>query len=357
MRWWVFLWAGSLLMADIRQLPINDFAENLLSASDLVNLESSPQDFILETQRIEIPGYLNAYNPSIMRWQGRLLLSFRIRQPETLFYQIGLVFLDEQFRPIEPPQLLDIRFPDPLSIPTHQDPRLILAGNRFFIVYNNILLRDFKPEIRRMFIVEVSFDGKGFYTNAPEYLRYYEAENPARSDKNWVPFDFEGQLLLARFIQPHWILQPILGTGACPTFAKTNCTINWGWGDLRGGTPALLINPDEYLAFFHSSVNLPSLHSNGKVVQHYFMGAYTFSSHPPFQLLRVSAEPIIGKNFYCGLEYQTWKPLHVVFPGGFIFDDQYIWIAYGRQDHEIWIAKLDKQRFFNSLIPVSPVNP
>jgi len=351
---------GSVLFAGIDDDYVEsiecDVPEEMLYATSYVNLETSAQDFVLETQQIEIPGHPLAFNPSIIRWQGRLLLSFRIRYPETLINQIGLIFLDEEFHPDGSAQILDIRMPDPLSVPKRQDPRLVAIGDKLFVVYNNVLLRNFKPEIRRMFAAEVHFDGTGFYVDQAEYLRYFEDEKPDRSDKNWVPFDYEGTLLMARFLDPHWVLRPIWGTGICETFSKSARPIYWDWGQLRGGTPALLINPDEYLAFFHSSINMPSLHSKGKIVRHYFMGAYVFSAHPPFEIKRMSSEPIIGKNFYLGKEHQTWKPLHVVFPGGFVFDDRYIWIAYGRQDHEIWIVKLDKERLLNSLTSTSDGN-
>jgi predicted GH43/DUF377 family glycosyl hydrolase len=324
-----------------------------LSVSDLVNLELMAQDFVLETRQIEIPPYPTAFNPSIIRWQGKILLSFRIRDMETDYAnQIGLIFLDEALHPVGSAQVLNIRLSDPFCISKRQDPRLITVSDRLFIVYNNVLISHFKPEIRRMVLAEVHFDGERFDIDHSDCLRYFEDETPNRSEKNWVPFDYQGNLLLARSIAPHWILQPLLGSSVCESLAKTGKPVQWGWGHLRGGTPALLINSDEYLAFFHSSIYLPSLHSRGNTVQHYFMGAYTFSSAAPFEITRMSREPIIGKNFYLGREYKTWKPLQVVFPGGFIFDDRFIWIAYGRQDHEIWIAKLDKERLLHSLVPV-----
>ena len=41
------------------------------------------QDFVLEMKQIAIPGYSCAFNPSIIRWQGSPLLSFRIRDEKT----------------------------------------------------------------------------------------------------------------------------------------------------------------------------------------------------------------------------------------------------------------------------------
>ena len=124
---------------------------------------------------------------------------------------------------------------------------------------------------------------------------------------------------------------------------------NW-----RGGTPGLIIDGSQYLAFFHSSKVMPTVHSNGDNILHYFIGAYTFAQHPPFEITQISPEPIVGRKFYNGTIYTPyWKPVRAIFPCGYIFDGSYIWIAYGRQDHEIWLAKLDKEGLLNSLVPVA----
>lgn len=198
------------------------------------------------------------------------------------------------------------------------------------------------------------WNGKSFYIEEAQSIEEYPGGKQSRWEKNWVPFIYEDKLLLAYSIVPHRILRPILGTKTClPAFSSVGL-IQWAWGVLRGGTQAFLVD-GEYLSFFHSSTNMASVHSEGKVIPHYFMGAYTFSASPPFEITRISKEPIVGKNFYDGPAYKTWKPLRVVFPGGFVFDDHFIWVVYGRQDHELWVAKLDKKGLLNSLIPVNSV--
>lgn len=333
--------------------PINEPADPQASPiTPLVDLEDRAQSFVLKTKKIDIPEYPNAFNPSIIRWRGSLLLCFRIYGPNGSTNRIGLTWLDEEFNPIGQPQELNILVNDPFSRTKRQDPRLIAIGDRLFIAYNNVLARIPQREIRRMLIAEVFFNGEGFFADNPECLIHFEGENDLRSEKNWVPFVYNHHLLLSYSINPHRVLHPLLfGTGECNTVASASASIPWKWGDLRGGTPALL-EGDEYLAFFHTCKSMSTVHSQGKNIPHYFMGAYTFSAHPPFDITRVSPEPIVGKDFYHGRAYKTWKPLHVVFPGGFVSDDHYIWIAYGRQDHEIWIAKLNKAALFQSLVPV-----
>jgi len=200
-----------------------------------------------------------------------------------------------------------------------------------------------------MWTAKLEFDGKNFQLREKQKLSYYEGENPLRREKNWVPFDYKGSLHLAYSLSPHQIFQPLEGTDCCYTVGTSETNIQWHWGELRGGTPAININ-ERYLSFFHSSIEIPSAHSNGIIVPHYFIGAYIFSKEPPFEITHISRKPIIGKQFYSGEEYPYyWKPVCVVFPCGILAEGNVIWLTYGRQDHEIWIAKIDRVGLLRSL--------
>ncbi len=50
-------------------------------AQGVIDFEETSRDFVLETRKIEIPGYPHAFNPSIIRWKGELLLTFRYLPP------------------------------------------------------------------------------------------------------------------------------------------------------------------------------------------------------------------------------------------------------------------------------------
>ncbi len=324
-----------------------------LPISDVFDMESIVQDFILETKRIEFSEYPNAFNPSIIKWRGGLLMSFRVYNPiNGSTNPFALVWLNENFEPITIPQLFELPFHNPVLPSKQQDPRLISIGERLFIVYNNILESITHREMRRIFIVELFYDGEKFTASEPECLVDFEGKNEMRYEKNWVPFDYNGELFLSYSITPHRIFRPCLGEGACETIANTPTKFKWDWGTVRGGTQALL-DGDHYLAFFHSWVDRPTVQSNGKKISHYVMGAYTFQSQPPFSVIAISPEPIVAENFYRPPYYKTWKPMRCIFPAGMIFDESAIWVSYGRQDHEIWIAKLDKKKLLQSLVPVS----
>lgn len=322
--------------------------------SPLLNLEEQAQDIVLETKRIIIPGYPEAFNPSIIRWRGSLLMSFRIIFDPKLSFNsdLGIVHLDENFNPVGEPQLINLR-DEHFDVPCRaEDARLIANGDQLFMIYSDNTDAIITRGGFRVYISELHYDGEYFAADNIECLTEFEGESKMLREKNWIPFIHAERLLLAYSLDPHRIFRPI-GAGVCETICTTAVPIQWPWGQLRGGTPALKNDDGEYLGFFHSSKMMESVHSEGKNVLHYFFGAYTFSSDFPFEFTQISQEPIVACGFYNGPIYKPyWHPVRVVFPGGYISDHDYIWLTYGRQNHEVWVAKIDKKKLMQSLAPV-----
>ncbi len=358
-----------------------------LFADDLINLEHEYHSpFVLNTKRIVVPGFEDAYNPSLLEWGDGFLLSFRTgdraqcsadliaasfmdncvkrEENQNCFErwrtfarnfncknQIGLAWFDAQLNIVGNPQLLYIHYPRPLVAERQHDPRLIRVDGNVYLVYSNMITGYKKPEIRRPFITQLHYEDDVFVASPPIPIVRYEGAKPGEWSKNWVPFDYQGALYLSHHINPHVVFR-YDGTIACSSVAKSENVVDWAFGDLRGGTPAILDNDGQYLALFHSSINMKSAHSNDKMMPHYFMGAYTFEGEPPFRLTAISSFPIVAQGFYDGPEYRTWKPLRVVFPGGLVVKEEIALVAYGRQDHEIWIATIDKASLKQSLTPL-----
>lgn len=317
---------------------------------DLVKMK---QSFVLTTKQIHIPGYPEAFNPSIIEWKGRYLMSFRNHHPTNdTTDAIYLVWLDDNFDPISEPALLRREGEVAFSPSKAQDPRLIVVKDKIYIVYSN-LYPDVKP-VSRMIVGHLEQEGDGFKVSFPTSLLHFYRQTAGRKEKNWVPFVHDNILLLAYSLQPHRIFLPVLKTSTCLPIGSTIGTIKWDWGTLMGGTPALKVGKS-YLGFFHSNKAMATKQSDGVMMNHYFMGAYTFEGHYPFAINGISPHPIVARTFYEGEMYegQTWKPLRVVFPGGFVQDDNFVWVVYGRQDHELWVVKLDKAKLLSSLLPVN----
>lgn len=329
---------------DIEDVEVEKQVEEKNMGRDLLDLVDS---FVLEEKQIKIPEFPTAFNPSILRWTNSVLLSFRIYDyKKKKANRIGFVWLDEELNQISKPMEIQFRTTTPGFYSKYQDPRLISWKGRLHIVFNNQLIKNVAHEVRRMNVAEVFFDGSEFYIDTIDPVLDYDLQISSRSEKNWVPFIWEDQLFLSYSLNPHRIMQ--YDPSYLKVFSQTEKKLKWDWGTLRGGSPAELVD-GEYLGFFHCSKSMRTVQSSGKSIPHYFMGAYTFSNDPPFDLKKISKKPIFGKTFYQPPYYKTWKPLRVVFPGGFIHDENFIWIAYGRQDHEVWVAKLDKKLLFKSL--------
>lgn len=292
------------------------------------DLEQTPNKFVLQTKRIIISGHPFAFNASIVRWNGALVMSFReIVNPSSTHFsgvhcaaesQIGLVWLDDDFNQIGEVQILDL---GSLSSPSRaEDPRLLTVAGELYLSYSDNLAFIASEGGFRMHLAVLDFDGKHFFIKHQERLSNFEGEFPWRREKNWVPFEYEGNLLMAYGLSPHRIFYPRKGMGSCETVAVSYPQISWKYGELRGGTPAILID-NQYVAIFHSCMDLATIHSDEKTALHYFIGAYTFAKEPPFEITQISPKPIIARGFYSGETYiPYWKPVRVVFPCGLLVD-------------------------------------
>ena len=317
----------------------------------LKSLKESPSGFIIEEKRIIIPGYPDAFNPSIIRWyDNKLLLIFRARNKKNKKPNlIGFAWLDEKFEVTLPPILLTIYGENNRKLSRAQNPKLVRSGDIYYIAYNNII-NNYDLETRRMVFSPLKYNGNQFYIENPEYLLNFPKDEESWREKNWSPFDFNGTLLFSYRLNPHLVLQPLMQNNECKEIASTEKKINWEWGEIHGGTPSIL-DDDHYLGFFHSWIDIKTEESTNEKISHYFIGAYCFENKYPFELTHISNTPIYSNNFYTSPTYKTWKPLKVVYPGGHVFDDHYIWVVYGKQDHECWVMKIDKQSLLNSLVP------
>jgi hypothetical protein len=84
------------------------------------------------------------------------------------------------------------------------------------------------------------------------------------------------------------------------------------------------------------------------------MGAYLFSRKPPFAITHITPEPIMSDTFINETLGWTYKGVdYVLFPMGLTMDDNYFYVAYGKNDKEGWIVKLKKAEFLSFLRPVT----
>ncbi len=324
------------------------FTASCLAESKFIDFEDNLHPAINKTTEVVIPEFPCAFNGSIIRWNNKILLAFRHRDEQLKStFRMGCVYLDEKFKPISTPHLLDWKDSNPSTFEKCQDPRLFVVKNKLYVIFSNFITLG-EVTTRRMFVAHMAFVDDRFVLEAPICVDAPDRLSK-RLEKNWVPFIFNDELLISYMLSPHHVLWPDLSNGELLRDYWSTVHFDWEWGELRGGTPAIK-DGDFYIAFFHSSLLMKTHHSNGKKIQHYLMGAYRFQATPPFFITHISKEPIVGKGFYHGKAYPTWKPLHVVFAMGCIVNEETIWVSYGRQDFETWVVEFDKKKLYESLV-------
>jgi predicted GH43/DUF377 family glycosyl hydrolase len=310
------------------------------------------KSIVISTKQIILEDFPGAHNPSIIKVEDGYLMTFRF-SPDP-YYQpwvsyIGIVLLNESFEPISQPQLMNARIKNNKTPSQSEDARIFGYRGRIFVTYNdNMDVAASVWERRDIYIAEVLQNNHQYSLSTPLKLVYEEKYNSVLWQKNWIPFEWNKTLLISYFLNPHEVLYANLFNGTCYHCYETAPVLPWNFGAIRGSTPPLKID-GEYLAFFHSAVVLKSEYSNNQELWHYFTGAYTFSPEPPFNITQITPHPLFAEDFY---NNSTHWCKRVVFPGGFVDAGSSFFMAYGKDDCEIWIAEIDKAALKSALKPV-----
>lgn len=309
------------------------------------------KEIILEKKQIIFDNFPKAHNPSLIAVKGGFLFTFRYCPDPNKCWNsyIGITLLDTDFKEIIPPHLLNTRLSDDLIISQAEDARIFEDDGKIYVVYNDNMDLENPTQYQRrdIHIAEVLYDGGRFILGEPVKLIHQNKYATQMWQKNWSPFSYQNQLYFIYSPDPHEIIEPDFASGICTKAYSTKVPLQWKWGKMRGGTPAVFVD-GEYLAFFHSAIEELTSISSGVKKWHYYMGAYTFTAKPPFCITKATPFPISTKGFYV----ESGCDKRVIYPGGFAATHDKIYLAYGKDDCEMWIATLDKARLKKMLKPV-----
>jgi predicted GH43/DUF377 family glycosyl hydrolase len=292
---------------------------------------------------VKIPGVKGAYNATMIEYNEGYLMAFRydvytvpITQ-KTLKQNIGTILLDEKFRPKGPWH--------PCLGPDAYDPRLLKINDTIYMTFSSrdplVPLEDPSCILN---LCTLEDTGERFRINHHVILR---APFQLWWEKNWPPFEYRGKLLFEYTIYPQLIVDPSIENGLCEQ-VYDNTRIypreedNWNFGEIRGGTPAVLVD-DVYLGFFHSC-----LKDTATLKSVYYAGAYTFAKEPPFDLQTISPKPLQHPSLYTSPKTPLTDS-NVLFPGGLVVKNDKIYVCCGENDGAIKILVINKGKLFKSL--------
>ena len=308
-------------------------------------------------------------NPCVIKWRDK----YNIMSSAGVHENLKFYLLDANYKVTETLKLVGAN-----RMPQVEDTRLWFMEKTPDLLYAVFTIAATMPYQVGLAVFNLSFNHSDpFNVNNANNIPYLNLSVVARivppgkeehqSQKNWSPFDYNGELHFVQSINPLQIFKISLSTLMDgKVFAENVSTAShvdtyWPFPQFHGGSPALKIQNCCYMSFFHSKEWLPSAS-----VATYFAGAYTFSLKPPFHLLRVSAFPIIDDSLYTG----RWVPFrnrhldYVVFP--MCYDialskvensiSNTIYLSTGHQDDEGVEFTMEFQRLWKTLYPVQSSN-
>lgn len=188
------------------------------------------------------------------------------------------------------------------------------------------------------------------------------------SQKNWIPLEYQKELFFIQSVNPLVVLQHQGSNGSDPKVAnmkvvyedKIGISLPWKseYGSfIRGGSPAVLVNPHHvahrefsryYLSFFHSVAQLQP----GNSLRTYFMGAVSFCPLPPFRVHAISTHPILHEKYYDGAWVEPRRTDYVMFAIGVLqrpSDQEHVYVSFGHQDKDGYLAKFHLGELFASM--------
>jgi len=253
-----------------------------------------------------LPAY--AYNPSIIRYQNRLLCVYRYHDQRDFSTALGIAEIDEKGTVYGRKQL---------QIPhmggSEEDARFFMRGQTLCLCYVDSTYPAMPPRavVKYGRLVEDTV-----WTLQEIHQPEYGNNDIGHCQKNWVMWELNGELFCQYSTSPKTVILKL--NGARADVVAEDDGPRWSYGQIRGGTTPLPYK-DKLLRFFHSAVDseLPP------DFRRYFVGAMLIEPEPPFKPIAVSKRPILF-----GSEKDTMTDTHrsacihfkakVVFPLGAI---------------------------------------
>jgi predicted GH43/DUF377 family glycosyl hydrolase len=226
---------------------------------------------------------------------------------------------------------------------TAEDARLFKKCDQFWITFNAASHDRSQP--RAMYIAALDGDIENGNVSAKPIKLAFENH---LTQKNWVPFVKDGTIYFEYSLSPHKVLKFDEKAKALEVVSEANKGSKWGYGELRGGTPASLWG-DEWLGFFHSSFA-----ANGLLW--YVFGAYSYAAGLPHQITRISKSPIEFREMYSAPIRPGLEGKRVIFPSGYVMRGDIIYLSCGENDSRIKILAMNAERLRGTLVPTEEVD-
>lgn len=263
-----------------------------------------------------------AFNCSIIQAYGATRLFFRFERFKNYNTEIGVIDLDERFRPVERTykHIKLIRFSS--KVTTFDDPRAFIFNGDLYFMYSNGLV-DHRGWCAGVALAEM----KKMHLTKQMVPKFGANFNQAVSgsqlwsqEKNWSPFEHKSKLHFIYTINPLVVVEWDLKSNNCVKVSESKFDQKfWEHGDFLGGGTPLIKKGDEYIGFFHTFTDD---HSGTPGCRQYHVGFYAIKfENGGWKVSRISRKPILSAKRDEVRDLRgsksTWRP-NCIFPCGFV---------------------------------------
>jgi predicted GH43/DUF377 family glycosyl hydrolase len=162
-------------------------------------------------------------------------------------------------------------------------------------------------------------------------------------EKNWTWFNRANRWHCVYSPNPQIVFNIDARGEVYRTWENKEKQVDWKFGmPWRGSTCPILIG-EEYLSFFHSATQWRG------PKRRYHMGACTFSSKPPFEILRYTKKPLLSGS---DSDFRVMNSPLVIFPSGAVIDGDRILVTFGVNDEHCGWIKIPKAELDTLLQPI-----
>ena len=214
-----------------------------------------------------------------------------------------------------------------------EDPRAVFWNNAWYVVYTDGI---------KSGVAKLDEDCNTVYSH------YMSLENIKTSiehdgrEKNWIPFVVYNKLYVFYSASPYTLLECI-EVGNSLVVARLiiqDYSLNWMYGDVRGGAPPCVYDDTHFIWFFHSA----KVYKSRPYERIYTIGAYITTNVYPFYPVKITRIPILAG--IPGIVNQHLKYTdNVVFPCGAIKTETGWKISMGVHDANIGLLDVGESDF------------
>lgn len=259
------------------------------------------------------------YNPGMIAADGHNWLVYRRQKTNSDSTICRYNFQTEENFPVDIPEL----FPNE----QFEDPRAFYFRGQTHICFSSWRKNwAYKPSLRAVRLVgDWKFDS--------EIELPFGGNGEGAVQKNWQFFDYGKKLHFVYWYDPFQVVRE------CST-VFTGPSLRWGHGEIRGGTPPVLVG-DSYFTFFHSRTD------SGRA--RYHMGCLQFSAKEPFTPQAMTMQPLLsGTNKEPSL---SWAPL-TVFPCGALYRKGKWCVSLGVNDLNCGLVDFNHEELLALMAPI-----